>query len=155
MYSPWVIFSKQIEKLFERDPEVTLEFNDDRTSIKLKVDNPEKAEALSKILPARKVFGNVEVTMTVIPANSEDYRAKYVERAFKGNAALSHFTTVEEIPGVYISNPISYCVFEKEVVQYGADDLGSESGMASTLYEDLAREVFGPIGGVYFCTDSK
>lgn len=155
MYSPWVIFSKQIEKLFERDPEIKLEFNDDRTEIKLRVDNPEKADALSRILPTKKKFGNVEVKITVIPSNDESYRAKYVKKAFEGNGAFSHFKTVSDIPGVHISNPISYCVFKKEVVQYGADDLGSESGMTSTLYEDLAAEILGPIDGVYFCTDIK
>ena len=155
MYSPWVIFSKQIEKLFERDPEIKLEFNDDRTEIKLRVDNPEKADALSRLLPAQKKFGNVEVKITVIPSNDESYKAKYVKKAFEGNEAFSHFKTVSDIPGVHISNPISYCVFKKEVVQYGADDLGSESGMASTLYENLADEILGPIDGVYFCTDAK
>lgn len=54
---------------------------------------------------------------------------------------------------MYISNPIAYCSFKKEVVQYPADDLSSETGLKSTLYEDLAREIFENTDGVYFCTD--
>ena len=154
IYSPWVIYCKQVSKLFEKDPEVHVEHSDDCTSIKLFVANSDKADALSKLLPIKKVFGNVEVKISVIPANSDGtYLAKCVKTAFEGNGAFSHITTITEIPDMYISNPISYCVFKKEVVQYGADDLSSESGMRSTLYEDLAREVIGDIDGVYYCTD--
>ena len=159
IYSPWVIFAKKMEVMFAKDPEVSVRFIDSDSEVKvleLFVDTDEKAEALSKLLPLTKKFGNIEVQINIISGNIDtDYRAKYLEDAFKGNGAFSHTTTVSEIPGMKISNPITYCVFEKEVVQYGADDLGSESGMASTLYENLAREIFGDIGGVYFCTDVK
>lgn len=155
MYSPWIIFKNQVEKMFEKDPEVHVEYDEDDNNIKLFVDNAEKAEALNKILPMRKTFGNVEIKITVVPANGEDERMKYVKTAFHGNGALSHLTTIQDIPPMHMSNPITYCVFKKEVVQYNADNLGSESGVASTLYEDLAREIFGSIGGVYFCTDTE
>ena len=156
IYSPWVIFGKQVEVMFEKDPEVTVKVSEDSKTIKLYVDNENKAEALSKLLPLSKKFGNIEVAIHVVYSNPDvDYRAKYILQALEGNGAFSHLTTIDEIPGMKLSNPITYCVFEKEVVQYGADDLGSESGVASTLYENLAREIFGDIGGVYFCTDVK
>lgn len=155
LYSPWVLFHKQIEKLFEKDPEVSVSFDTENMTIKLFVDNEAKADALSKLLPLKKEFGNVEVKIEVVPADGSEYKAKYFRDAFEGNEAFSHLTTISDIPDVYISNPISYCVFKKEVVQYGADDLSSETGMRSTLYEDLAREIFGSVEGVYFCTDAE
>ncbi len=157
MYSPWVIYYRQIEAMFKKDPEVKVEYDDDDDSnytIKLRVNNNVKAEALRKILPAKKVFGNVEVSVIVIPANGVDSRVKYIEDAFKGNEAFSHMTTVSYVPGMYISNPITYCSFKKEVVQYAADDLGSETGLTSTLYQDIAKEIFDNMDGVFFCTDA-
>ena len=150
MYSPWVIYYRQIEAMFKKDPEVKVEYDDSNYTIKLLVNNNVKAEALRKILPAKKVFGNVEVSVIVIPANGVDSHVKYIENAFKGNEAFSHTTTA----GIYTSNPITYCSFKKEVVQYAADDLGSETGLASTLYQDIAKEIFDNMDGVFFCTDA-
>lgn len=155
IYAPWVIFYRQIEALFAKDSEIRVEYNDDKKIIKLFVDNPEKANALSKLLPAQRVYGNIAVTVEVVPANLKKSPANDFQVAFEGNEAFSHITTIESIPDMYISNPISYCSFKKEVVQYPADDLGSETGLKSTLYEDIAREIFGEIGGLYFCTDRE
>ena len=153
IYSPWVIFSKKVQALFEKDPEVKVEFDNDTYTLKLLVDNEEKADALTRIMPTTKVFGNIVVNISVIPSNATNWNAKYYEAAFKGNEAFSHLTVVDEIPGVVISNPIAYCSFKKEVVQYNADDLSSESGKASTLYQELAKDIFGDTDGVFFCTD--
>ena len=153
MYSPWVVFSRKIEVLFENDPEVDVRFNEDSYTITLLVDNENKAFALSKIMPESKTFGNVEVKINIIPPDGDDWGAKYFEAAFTGNGAFSHMTVVKDLPGAVISNPIAYCVFKKEVVQYSADDLSSESGLTSTLYQDIARDIFGDTEGVFFCTD--
>ena len=39
-------------------------------------------------------------------------------------------------------NSFTYVVFEKEVVQYWNDNLGDINGLRSTLYQDLAKEIF-------------
>lgn len=153
IYAPWVIYAKQIEALFAKDAEVGVSYDDDSNTVEIYVENAEKADAISKILPTQKVFGKVVLNITVIPANGKTSAAKTIETAFKGNEAFSHMTIIEEIPDFYITNPIAYCSFKKEVVQYAADDLSSETGMKSTLYEDLARELLENTDGVYFCTD--
>lgn len=156
IYSPWIIYFKQMQTLFKRDPEIHLDFNNDNATIDMYVDSAEKYEALDHLLPKTKTFGNVTVKINIIPANSlqEKDKAKYIEAAFRGNGAFSHFRTVD-MKDVYMSNPISYCVFKKEIAQYGADDLSSEFGVRSILYEDLARELLPDIDGVFFCTDVK
>ena len=154
-YAPWVIFYRQIETLFARDPEVRVEFNEATDEIKLYVENEEKAYALSQIMPKSKSFGNIIISISIVPSNEDVYKAEFYKKAFEGNDAFAHLTTIETIPGMEMSNPISYCVFKKEVVQYAADDLGSESGLSSTLYQDLAKEIFKETDGVYFCTDSN
>lgn len=52
-------------------------------------------------------------------------------------------------------NSFTYVVFEKEVVQYWNDNLADYNGLTSTLYQDLAKEIFedANLDGVYFCTD--
>lgn len=153
IYAPWVIYVNQLKALFEKDPEVRVEYDHETASATLYVENAEKAEALNKLLPAQKSYGKTILTIRVVPANTKSSFTQYVEAAFKGNEAFSHLTVIEEIPDMYISNPIAYCSFKKEVVQYPADDLSSETGLQSTLYENLAREILGDVDGVYFCTD--
>ena len=142
IYAPWVIFYRQIEAFFAKDSEVKVSYDEKTTTITVRVDNAEKANALRVIMPPSRSFGNITVRVNVVPSNFTELPAKFFQTAFEGNEAFSHMTTVEEIPDFYISNPISYCSFKKEVVQYPADDLSSETGMKSTLYEDLAREIF-------------
>lgn len=157
IYSPWIIFYRQIEALFKEDPEVRVKYVDETHTIQLFVDNRSKADALTRILPTSRTYGNVKVSISVIPANIKYSVADDFTVAFSGNRAVSHFTRVDEIPGMVLSNPITYCVFNKKVVQYPADDLSSESGVASTLYQDLAKEIFCDTStdGVYFCTDTE
>lgn len=154
IYAPWVIFFRKVEALFKKDPKVHVEYDKDAQAINIKVDDSEKADALQKKLPSTKVFGNVVLSINVIPANNNTWEdPKLFEIIFEGNEAFSHITTISDIPDADISNPIGYCTFKKEVAQYAADDLSSEYGVASTLYEDLAKDVFGDTNGVYFCTD--
>lgn len=68
--APWVLFYRKIEALFKNDPEVRVIFDDEEScDVKLYVENAGKADALMKLLPTVKDFGNVLLTVTVIPAN--------------------------------------------------------------------------------------
>ena len=48
---PWVTLFNQIKALFEQDPEIKIEFINDPPTVKLYVENNEKAEALAALLP--------------------------------------------------------------------------------------------------------
>ena len=153
--APWVLFYRKIEALFKNDPEVRVIFDDEEScDVKLYVENAGKADALMKLLPTVKDFGNVLLTVTVIPANgtfappASDTRM-LIGTALAGNGALSY---IHSVNGIF-TNGITYVVFKNEVVQYFADDLGDVNGLNSTLYQELAKEVFGDIPGVFFCTD--
>ena len=50
-------------------------------------------------------------------------------------------------------NDFNFVVFVPEVVQFYNDDLGDINGLCSTLYQDLAKDLFGEEAGIYFCTD--
>ena len=86
--------------------------------------------------------------IVIIPSNDNVTKSDLIKAALAGNPIVSYVEHIE-----VLSNPIDYIVFEKEVVQYFNDNLGDIHGVESTLYEDLAREVFEEHDGVFFCTD--
>ena len=93
MYSPWEIFAKQVDALFEKDPEVTVKFED--KTIYIHVSNPDKAEALDKLLPVSKTFGNITIYINVIPSDGNEYKAKYFQTALEGNEAFHYLKTTQ------------------------------------------------------------
>lgn len=151
---PWDEFFSQVEALFGKDPDVDVLWDEDNKEITLLVDNTEKAEALMCIMPTTKEFGNITVHIRVVPANvnADNYLAECFEKAFRGNEAFSHVRTIE---GDFVPTPINFCSFKKEVVQYPNDNPFDENGVQSTLYQELAKEIFGDIRGIFFCTDKE
>lgn len=150
--SPWVIYYRQINAMFDKDPEINVVFDENNTEINIFVENVDKADALEQLLPVKKEFGNVVLRINVIPANKVgESKADLFRRAFEGNEALSFINTVD-IGGVFRN---TYIVFKKEVVQYFTDDLSDVYGVHSGLYQDIAKEIFGTQQGIYFCTDVK
>lgn len=148
--SPWVIFARELTVLFDKDPEIEVVYKEeDDPEVILYVESEEKAEALAEILPPLKTFGNVVLPITVVPANSFDQtKMSIFETAFKGNPAVSYTENVNAF-----GNELGFIVFKPEVVQYPADDIGDINGIESTLYEEIARDVFEDTENVYFCTD--
>ena len=153
---PWITYFNEIKALFEHDVQIKLNFTED--TIKLYVDNPAKAYALSQILPEEKVFGNITVKVIVIPANEDASFAEdtytigeIFEMAFKNNPI---YAFVYEVPQIF-NNRIVYVVFKNKVVQFFNDNLSDVYGNVSTLYQNIAYDVFTKDNcqGVYFCTD--
>lgn len=150
LVTPWGEYFNQLEAFFKEDDGVRVEYDNEAMAIKIYVEGDAKADALSKLLPTSKKFGNVEVKVNIIPANSLDTsRISLFRRALEGNKAVADIETVYGVS----SNDFSFVIFEPEVVQYYNDDLSDFNGICSTLYQDLAKELFGENEGVYFCTD--
>ena len=149
--SPWVTYAREIHEMFGRDPQIKVEYDEDNVEVKLYVDNADKADAISQILPAEKFFGGVSLKITVIPSNGLNSPAKSLfDRAFDGNPVFAH---TSEFQGLY-NQPVTYVVFKKYVVQYFSDNLGDEHGLTSTLYQDIARDLF-EVNGTCYCTDTE
>ena len=55
--APWIEFYHKVETLFDPDPNVAVVYDDAAKIIKLYVDGTDKANALEKLLPKEKVFG--------------------------------------------------------------------------------------------------
>jgi hypothetical protein len=147
--TPWQTFFSELEALFGKDPDITLDFNNDNNII-LYVDGEQKASALSQLLPAEKVFGNVRINIVVVPSNTLGKSTEELFRvAFKDNPVLSYVAS--ENKGMFA---MDYVVFKHEVVQFFNDDLSDINGNCTTLYEDIARDVFEDVQ-IQFCTDAE
>lgn len=147
--APWMTFYHQMKAFFAHDPEVKVEFEENTDTIKVYVDNPEKAEALEALLPYSKAFGTVVIYISIIPANKLTSNAALFRTALTGNEAFHYIDSIE---GVF-TNPLHYVVFKNEVVQYFNDNLADVYGNVSTLYQDIAKDIFENCEGIYFCTD--
>ena len=152
---PWVTIASEMTQLFKYDPEVHVVYDNDEHLISVYVDKQRKADALAALIPETITFGNIELHINVIPANGALSttlglsQVQLFENAFEGNGA---FAFVKQITGIFANN-LTYVVFKNKVVQYFNDNLGDIYGNCSTLYQDIAKNIFGSIPGVYFCTD--
>lgn len=149
--APWVTFYREICALFEKDKCITIKFDLDTPEIKLFVANPVKADALMKLLPDKRVYGNVELKITVIPADSKNDEdiVEVFDNAFYGNPVVKDIYGIETMLGKF-----NYCVFEKKVVQFYNDQMDDINGNKSTLYQEIAKDVFGDKHAMFYCTDT-
>lgn len=140
---PWSVYVHKMEALFDGDPEIAFNVDLDGThpAVTLATNNPDKAAALTKLLPESQEFGNVELTINVDCPNVSNlafHTAKELfETAFDKNPAFAYIVTTEG----YWYLPFTYVVFKNCVVQINADNLRDPHGLISTLYQDIASEV--------------
>ena len=164
LVAPWNEYYNKMNAFFAEDPDITILYDEEEKekNIKVLVNDPCKAEALTDLLVSIKNFGDVKLTIEVVPANDipdkikrrfkiardeENYYTEY-ESALIGNRIYSHTYTVDNVMGF---NAV-FVVFRKKVIQYYNDNLGDLNGMKSTLAENIARDIFAVRNGVFFCT---
>ncbi len=148
MQAPWIIYAKQIKKLFENDKDVTISL--DEYVLELKVEGPAKADALRKLLPEVVNFGNIDLKINVIPANQDDSPLNLYKKAFEGNPIVKDIISREEFGAIR-----NYVLFKKQVVQYENDDISDANRICSTLYQEIAKEIFTDGPEMNFCTSTE
>lgn len=147
---PWQTYVSELEALFGKDPDIQVIYDDEEKIVKLYVDNSRKAEALAKLLPVEKEFGNVVLNIAVIPANDENEdEVSLLAKAFEGNPALADIKTVDSMLGSF-----NFVIFKKEVVQFYNDQLDDINGNKSTLYQEIAKDVLCTGPNIHYCTES-
>ena len=146
---PWVQYANAVNALFYYDEDIKVDYNDNSKELKLFVENGVKADALTKLLPEKKEFGNVTLNIAVVPADEEESSASLFRNAFSSNPVVSDVVVNSEM----FSNPMTFVEFIPEVVQYWNDNLGDLHGNRTTVYEEVARDVFGELPGVLFCSE--
>lgn len=160
--SPWVEYYRKITALFAGDRDIRIVFDEEEPKLRIYVDDDQKARAMDALVGTEKVFGNVTLKIEVIPANdkvellsattgyTKTERENLVQVLFKQNPNVVSIKVIEN----FFDGTVTYVIFEKRVVQYFDDDLGSYYGLKSTLYESIAKDVLSPVAGVYYCTSN-
>ena len=172
---PWITYVNKIKALFGNDPDVNIVYDDvnDNVSaltLKLYVANEKKAKAIYLLLPDEEDFGNVCLTIDVFPPNSsepfmfsvfeEDFSDEFSSDKELFDCAFNRnpiYAFTKEITG-FFSNILTYVVFKNRVVQFFNDNLNDIHGLVSTLYQDVASEVFDEYknvahSSIFFNTD--
>lgn len=160
---PWITYVNEVNCLFEHDPEVQLIYDNNTKTIELYVEEPTKAYAIDRLLPDEVEYGNIVLEVKVIPGNKTP-RNKIPEEEFEinnewlFNIAFENnpvFAYTKTISGIF-SNNLTYVVFKNKVVQFFNDNLNDIHGLVSTLYQELAHEVFTEeLEGICYCTDTE
>lgn len=150
--TPWYEFYNEVNAFFKEDKDVHVELVEHPYVLKVYVDDSEKADALAVILPEEKILGNIHVKIEVIPADGNlkgnfGYDLDAYRRAFKGNGAVVDFQHVEAFGWVF-----DYIMCKPAVVQLENDSMKNPWGLVSTLYENLADDIFIPHPGLFFTT---
>ena len=157
---PWYSFYREVNELFKNDKQVHVVLDDEHFELNIYVENANKAAALEYLLGSERVYGELTLYIKVIPANNltKSHRVRnnmdlpsLYRDAFNGNTIVE---LIEDVSTLY-SNDMCFIVFRKEVVQYFTDDLGDYYGQRSTLWQDIANDVFEQKNGIFFCTSKN
>ena len=162
--SPWIITYKKIRALFSLDETVDVAYDDEKKTIKVFTTSTEKAAALDILLKKEYDFGNVKLTVSVIPPNEEfvgaqakalkavnsgDMRSVY-KTAFCRNDA---FADIYNTPKAFMGG-LTYVIFMLSPVQIYTDDISCWQGYRTFLVEDIAREVIEHDETVFMATET-
>ena len=159
MSPPWITYINKLQALFDGDPLIAFNIGEDEDgpTVVLSTTNGDKAAALYLLLPEEVKFGNV-ILKVGIDCPTVSNRAfvsnkELFEVAFKGNPAFAY--AIAPVEEGYFFVDFTYIVFKNCVVQFFNDNLNDAHGLISTLYQDIAEEIFADAGlrGVYYCTD--
>ena len=116
--------------------------------VRLYVNGQDKANALQQLIPEVVEFGNIKVTVEVIPSNAEPTREELLRMAFASNPIVKDIVEAGA-PGL----SASYVLLKAKVVQFFSDNLADVHGFTSTLYENIAKDIFLGTTGALFCTE--
>lgn len=149
---PWITYLNEIKAMFGDDPEIRIVWEEADKEIKLYVSDVAKASALDALLNGEKEFGNIILKITVIPPNADEIdMCKIYETAFNKNPAFEESAAVNTPFGTY-----RFVVFRNKVVQFFNDEMTDINGNKSTLYQDIAKDIFDSElalkYGVSYCT---
>lgn len=149
---PWYSFYKELKCLLGDDKDINIVFDEQKMEIFLYVQKVRTAAALTTFLPTKKIFGKVELKITVVPTNDIS-KVKNVrfEDIFLNNPHVYKILRAEN----FFYSSLVYIIFNYEIAQYFNDNLSDAYGCCSKLYQDIAREIFDskvPIG-TFFSTE--
>lgn len=149
---PWQTYVSELVVMFGGDPEIRIVYDDPGKEVKLYVSDTSKAEALSKILPIKKRFGNMVLKVTVVFPNldgKEESVLSLFKKAFRDNPVLEYTYGADSPFGAF-----NYVVFRNQVVQFYNDQIDDINGNKTTLFQEIAKDLFNENLAVNYCTEA-
>lgn len=152
---PWITYINMLEALFDGDPQIAFNVDYNYMIVTLAGNNGEKNAALQRLLPTEKKFGNITLKIIIdgpIANIAFPTQKALFDTAFNGNPAYAYSVTPGDDTWFFSA---TYVVFKNCVVQFFNDNLNDCHGLVSTLYQDIAAEIFeeANLGNVYYNTD--
>ena len=152
---PWVTYMNKLQALFDGDPQIAFNIDYNNMTVALAGNNGEKNAAIQRLLPSEKQFGNITLKVIVdgpIANIAFPTQKALFDTAFSGNPAYAYSVTPGDDTWFFSA---TYVVFKNCVVQFFNDNLNDCHGLISTLYQDIAAEIFEDAGlsCVYYNTD--
>lgn len=166
--SPWVNYYNEVRTMFKDDPYICVVYDDDECAVNLYVDHGAKAAALEMLMPTSKEFGNVTLHINVIPSNRALSFMKSTKKQLQADPDDEDQSFEDLFNAAFQCNNVYHCthsvfgpygihatyvIFNKIIAQYYDDNLGDYHGVRSTLYQEIAKDIFEEIPGVFYCTE--
>jgi len=153
LMAPWETYNKKVKALFGGDDWVYVS-DIYKTSEGYAMDitaRADKYDVLAKVMPRRRMFGNVQLDIVILREDKMDGEQAIEEykTLFAGNGLVKEIKEVEDETGT----KHAYIRFWPAVLQFPNDDTRDYRGLWSGLAQDIAREVFeGETRGIHFGT---
>lgn len=154
---PWITYTNMLQQLFDGDPQIAFNIDPTGRFVVIACNNGDKCAALAKLLPETVWYGNVFLEISIDgPMSNRAFASdkELFETAFEGNPAFAYAVCPAEEGYTWIT--LTYVVFKNCVVQFFNDNLDDCHGVVSTLYQDIAKEVFAEAdtnGAIAYNTD--
>ncbi len=152
MQSPWETYHKTVYKIFEKDPEVTVDavitYNDDGYSFMIASPNGDKLDAISNLLGHTVLFGNVTLTIKYGYENLKSSGDVW-EKAFDGNP---YFVRTENMP--WPGGQRQFAIFSRDILTFFNDDLSDYCGNTHMLVADAVKNIVAKDKDITICTKS-
>ena len=156
--APWYEYQKKIVALFSHDPHITIssvykpEGREVDYAFDIEVRKHEKFEALNRMIPSVKEFGNITLGIQLFDEENttkKDDIAAICKAMFADNPIVDDVRVVTDQFGVQQV----YVMFKAEVIQYYRDEFTDYNGLWSGLAQDIAKEIIdNSLGNLHFCT---
>lgn len=155
---PWITYINKLQALFDGDPQIAFNVDWLAPSVTIACNNGLKNAGLLLLLPDEKSWGNITMPIRIDgPVANKTFTSpkELFKTVFSGNPAFADCISPVEDGYFYIG--FCYVIFKNCVVQFFNDNLNDAHGLLSTLYQDIADEIFADasynINSVRYCTD--
>ena len=159
LQAPWYEFQNKVAALFKNDPDISVGeirecgANEDTDyAFDIEVRKHEKFEALNRMIPSVKEFGNITLGIQLFDEENttkKDDIAAICKAMFADNPIVDDVRVVTDQFGVQQV----YVMFKAEVIQYYRDEFTDYNGLWSGLAQDIAKEIIdNSLGNLHFCT---